>query len=80
MASTFFSRLRTAVLNGNKRPIIGQESGLLESVEVLIGQGKFRLCNYRLFPSVRFSTLAELQLASTSPTRRCFWLQDRICS
>ncbi|KAL5777966.1 hypothetical protein ACOSP7_010892 [Xanthoceras sorbifolium] len=62
MPSTYFSRLRTAVQNGNKRPVIGQAGGLLDSVEILIGQGKFQLCNNRLFHSLRFSTLADLQV------------------
>ncbi|XP_031252002.1 probable protein phosphatase 2C 55 [Pistacia vera] len=58
MSSSYLTRLRTVVQNGVQRPIIGQEGGLFS--EVLIGQGKFRLCDYRLFHSLRFSSLADL--------------------
>lgn len=63
MPFNYFSRLRTAIQSGNcNRAIGGRDGELLDSVEVLIWQGKFRLCNIRLFHSLRFSTLAELQV------------------
>lgn len=58
MSSGYLTRLRTVVQHGVQRSIIGQEGGLCS--EVLIGQGKFQLCNYRLFHSFRFSSLADL--------------------
>lgn len=61
MPSTYFSRLRSAVQNGIQRSGIGQE-GVLQNFESLIGQGKFRFCNYRLFHSVCVASLTDLQL------------------
>lgn len=60
MPSTYFSRLRSAVQN-EIRSIVGQEGGLRDSTEILIGQVKSRYCNYRLFHSVRIFSLADIQ-------------------
>ncbi|KAK8648984.1 hypothetical protein V6N13_129722 [Hibiscus sabdariffa] len=57
MPSTYFWRLKSAVQNGIQRT----EWGIQDSIGVLIGTGKLGFGDYRLFHSLRFSTLAELQ-------------------
>ncbi|KAK8705632.1 hypothetical protein V6N13_049230 [Hibiscus sabdariffa] len=57
MPSTYFWRLKSAVQNGIQRT----EWGIQDSIEVLIGTGKLGFGDYRLFHSLRFSTLADLQ-------------------
>ncbi|XP_012071803.1 probable protein phosphatase 2C 55 isoform X2 [Jatropha curcas] len=60
MPSTYFSRIRGAVQN-EIQSIVGQEGGLRDSAEILIGQAKSRFSNYRLFHSVRMASLADIQ-------------------
>ncbi|GKV29878.1 hypothetical protein SLEP1_g38756 [Rubroshorea leprosula] len=62
MPSSYFTRLRSAVQNGIHRTVNGQEFGLLDSLDGLIGQGKFGFGNYRLFHSLQFSALVDLQV------------------
>lgn len=57
MPSNYFSRLRTVAQNGTQRPLLGQEGVIRDSVELLFGQG-----NYRLFHTLRFSSLSDLHV------------------
>lgn len=65
MPSNYFSRLRSAVKNGTQRPVFGQEGGLRDSLEILFGQG-----NYRLFHTLRLADLHVLLQPGTIFTAR----------
>ncbi|GAV90581.1 SpoIIE domain-containing protein [Cephalotus follicularis] len=60
MPSSYFTGLRNAVRNGIRKSVIGQQVGLQDSVQTLIGQGNLQFGNYRLFHSVIFSSLTDL--------------------
>ncbi|CAB4265756.1 unnamed protein product [Prunus armeniaca] len=56
MPSSHLSKLRTAL----QRSIVGQEGGLQDSLDGLIGQGKLLFGNSKLFQSRPFSTISDL--------------------
>ncbi|KAK9947109.1 hypothetical protein M0R45_012544 [Rubus argutus] len=56
MPSSYLSKLRTAL----QRSIVGQEGGLQDSLDGLIGQGKLLFGNSRLFHSRPFSAISDL--------------------
>lgn len=67
MPSNYFSRLQTAI---RKSVVVGKESGIQDSAEVLIGQGKLWFGGSRFFHSVNRSICSNacsgIALASSS--------------
>ncbi|KAJ8762279.1 hypothetical protein K2173_007436 [Erythroxylum novogranatense] len=61
MPSTFLSKLRNAVQNRVRRSVLGSDGGIQIPVHILLGEGKFLCCNYRLFHSIRVASLRDLQ-------------------
>ncbi|KAA8537655.1 hypothetical protein F0562_027263 [Nyssa sinensis] len=60
MPSNYFSRLSGAFRRGIS--VVGQEGGLQDSFEILIGQGKLLFGNSRLFHSVPLSEYGDLHV------------------
>ncbi|KAJ7966731.1 putative Protein phosphatase 2c [Quillaja saponaria] len=58
MPSSYFSKLRSAI----QRSIVGKEGGIQDPVEILIGQGKLRFGNSRLFHSLIYSSCLDLHV------------------
>ncbi|KAK4753471.1 hypothetical protein SAY87_022269 [Trapa incisa] len=62
MSSSYFSKLRSAIRNGIHQSIVGHDGGVQSSVVVLVGQGKLWFENSRLFHSLPFSVVTNLNV------------------
>nr|XP_016466648.1 PREDICTED: probable protein phosphatase 2C 55 isoform X2 [Nicotiana tabacum] len=62
MPSNYLFRLSRAARQGLQKSISGQESGLQDSVEILVGQGRLLLGNSKSFYSIPFARSTDLNV------------------